>query len=133
MLDSNQTVLIEDVQIPVGDGALSGRIYRPVVQPETVVVVNSATGVPRDYYKHFAQWLASDRDIACLIYDYREFGHSKSGPQASVENFDGRLGVAGHARRTGRDAPTVPVGAAMVSRSFAWRDVGAGAAGYRQD
>ncbi len=81
MLDSNQTVLIEDVQIPVGDGALSGRIYRPVEQPEIVVVVNSATGVPRDYYKQFAQWLASVRDIACLIYDYREFGHSKSGPQ----------------------------------------------------
>jgi predicted alpha/beta hydrolase len=58
---------------------LSARLYQPVAEPETVVVLNGATGVPRDYYRHFARWLAEEQGMACLTYDYRDFGHSLSG------------------------------------------------------
>lgn len=79
MLDSEQTVLIEDFRFPSGSVTLSARLHRPAGEPETVVVLNSATGVPRDYYQHFARWLAAERGIACLTYDYRDYGFSLVG------------------------------------------------------
>ncbi|WP_170337155.1 alpha/beta hydrolase family protein [Ruegeria arenilitoris] len=79
MLDSQQNALIEDFQFPAGSATLSARLFLPATEPDTVVVLNSATGVPRDYYRHFAQWLAVEQSIACLTYDYRDFGHSLSG------------------------------------------------------
>ena len=78
-MDTEQTVLIEDFRFPSGSVTLSARLYRPVREPETVVVLNSATGVPRDYYQHFARWLAAERGIACLTYDYRDYGLSLVG------------------------------------------------------
>lgn len=81
MLDTNQTSLIEEIQIPAESEVMSGRLYRPLAEPDRVVVIHSATGVPRDYYRHFAQWLATEQGMACLTYDYRDFGHSRSGPQ----------------------------------------------------
>ncbi len=80
MLDTQQHVKIEDFQFPAGPAQLSARLYRPFTDPDTVVVLNGATGVPRDYYQHFARWLAAERGMACLTYDYRDFGHSVSGP-----------------------------------------------------
>ena len=76
MLDDQQTVLTEDFPFPSGAAQLSARLYLPTGDPEIVVVLNGATGVPRDYYRHFASWLAAERGIACLTYDYRDFGHS---------------------------------------------------------
>ncbi len=79
MLDTQQAVLTEEFQFPSGPAMLSARFYRPLAEPDTVVVLNSATGVPRDYYRHFAHWLAAEQGMACLTYDYRDFGHSRSG------------------------------------------------------
>ncbi len=79
MLDDQQAVLTQDLQFPSGPAMLSGRLYLPITEPQTVVVLNSATGVPRDYYQHFAHWLAAERGMACLTYDYRDFGHSLTG------------------------------------------------------
>ncbi|WP_300072676.1 hypothetical protein [uncultured Ruegeria sp.] len=79
MLDTQQRVLTEDFRFPSGPAMLSARLYRPVSEPEIVIVLNSATGVPRDYYRYFAQWLAEEQGMACLTYDYRDFGHSLSG------------------------------------------------------
>ncbi len=79
MLDTEQAFLTEDFLFPSGSTTLSARLYRPMTEPETVVVLNSATGVPRDYYRHFARWLAAERGMACLTYDYRDFGHSLTG------------------------------------------------------
>ena len=79
MLDSQQAVRTEDFRFPSGEAMLSARLYLPMYEPETVVVLNSATGVPRDYYRHFANWLASDQGMACLTFDYRDFGLSVTG------------------------------------------------------
>lgn len=82
MLDTQDTILTEDFLIPSGPAQLSARLYRPVAEPNTVVVLNSATGVPRDYYRHFAAWLVAERGMACLTYDYSDFGHSANGSLA---------------------------------------------------
>ena len=72
-------VSAEDLLIHSGDYQLSARLFHAKEQPEVTVVLNGATGVPRDYYRHFASWLALERGIACLTYDYRDFGHSLTG------------------------------------------------------
>ncbi|MCE8514573.1 alpha/beta hydrolase [Ruegeria pomeroyi] len=80
MLDMQSSVRVEDFHFPAGSAQLSARLYLPAGTPRVAVVINSATGVPRDYYQHFATWLAAERGMACLTYDYRDFGHSLRGP-----------------------------------------------------
>jgi predicted alpha/beta hydrolase len=59
------------------DGAiLTGRLTRPAGRPRAAVVLHGATGVPAGYYRAFADWLASERGLAVLTYDYRDFGQS---------------------------------------------------------
>ncbi|WP_147110436.1 alpha/beta fold hydrolase [Tateyamaria sp. syn59] len=68
------------------DGAeLVGRLYRPDQRPFAAVVLNSATGVPQTFYTHFARWLAAERGMAVLTYDYRGTGRSASGPMRQVK------------------------------------------------
>jgi predicted alpha/beta hydrolase len=43
-----------------------------------VALISSATGVPRGYYRAFAQWLAQ-RGYAVMTYDYRGIGGSRRG------------------------------------------------------
>ncbi|MEL6451699.1 MAG: alpha/beta fold hydrolase [Pseudomonadota bacterium] len=63
------------------DGAqLVGRVFKPHGRCFAAVVLNSATGVPQRYYAHFARWLAAERGMACLTYDYRGTGRSACGP-----------------------------------------------------
>jgi predicted alpha/beta hydrolase len=65
------------------DGAtLAGRLVRPKGAARAAVVLHGATGVPAGYYRAFADWLASERDLAVLTYDYRDFGASASGHPA---------------------------------------------------
>ncbi|WP_170413788.1 alpha/beta hydrolase family protein [Ruegeria arenilitoris] len=85
MLDTAQAVLTEDFQFPSGSTQLSARLYLPVAEPGIAVVIHSATGVPRNYYQHFARWLAAEHGIACLTYDYSDFGHSQSRPLKSAQ------------------------------------------------
>ena len=62
------------------DGAeLVGQLYLPPHPAFAIVVLNGATGVPQRFYRHFARWLANERGLACLTYDYRDFGRSASG------------------------------------------------------
>jgi predicted alpha/beta hydrolase len=65
----------------VSHGAtLSGRLYMPDRPPRAIVVFHGAVGVPQRRYSYFAAWLAAEREIACLTYDYRDFGASSAGP-----------------------------------------------------
>jgi len=79
MLDTAQAVLVEDFLFPSGPANLSARLYLPASEPQVAVVIHSATGVPREYYQHFAKWLATERGMVCLTYDYQDFGHSLTG------------------------------------------------------
>ena len=72
-------VTVEPVAIAAPGAELAGQLYRPRRRPAAAVVLNGATGVPQAYYRHFATWLAAERGLACLTYDYRDFGASARG------------------------------------------------------
>jgi predicted alpha/beta hydrolase len=80
MLDSHAEhaadIRVEDVRFAAGDAELAGQLYHPAGPAKAAVVLNGATGVPQGYYRHFARWLAAERQMACLTYDYRDFGAS---------------------------------------------------------
>ncbi|QAX28490.1 alpha/beta hydrolase family protein [Leisingera sp. NJS204] len=69
----------EELQFASGTHLLAGRLYHPAGQARAAVVLNGATGVPQRYYRHFARWLAAEQQVACLTYDYRDFGDSARG------------------------------------------------------
>ncbi|MEL6464692.1 MAG: alpha/beta fold hydrolase [Pseudomonadota bacterium] len=95
------------------DGAeLVGRLYRPDRRPFAAVVINSATGVPQHVYTHFARWLAAERGLAVLTYDYRGMGRSCAGPmrkmQADMTDWGIRDQVAAR-RAMRREVPGAPL------------------------
>ena len=51
----------------------------PTGAVRAVAVMHAATGVPRGYYRAFADWLAT-QGYAVLTYDYRGMGGSRRGP-----------------------------------------------------
>ena len=69
-----------DLTFPAADGrVLSGTVFAPPGRPEGALVICSALGVPRPYYRKFAVWLA-ERGVAVLTFDYRGVGGSVAGP-----------------------------------------------------
>lgn len=70
---------VDVVKIVSTDAVLIGRLYQPVHRPRAAVVLHGAVGVPQRSYRHFAAWLAAERGMACLTYDYRDFGASAAG------------------------------------------------------
>ncbi|WP_415921954.1 hypothetical protein [Tateyamaria sp. SN6-1] len=95
------------------DGAeLVGRLFLPSHPPFAAVVLNGATGVPQHFYAHFARWLAAERGMACLTYDYRHVGRSWSGPlrQSRADMVDWGTSDQLAARRALADAvPDTPL------------------------
>lgn len=70
----------ERTQFETSDGrTLTGHWFRPRRKPRETLVIHGATGLLQRFYRHFAAWLAEERDIACLTYDYRDFGASLDG------------------------------------------------------
>lgn len=67
----------EKVQVPSGVAVLAGRLFLPIGPASGAVILNPAMGVPQSYYRDFAHWVASERHMVCLTYDYRDFGASK--------------------------------------------------------
>ncbi len=74
--------MADKVLITSGETCLSGTLFR-AHPPRAVAVLHGATGVPHSYYRHFAEWLARDRNVTCLTYDYRDFGASRAGHMRS--------------------------------------------------
>ena len=79
-LDPDQQVRIDTVEFAAGSARLVGTLYRPKGVPTAAVVLNGATGVPQRFYRHFARWLVAERGMACLTYDYSDFGDSAQRP-----------------------------------------------------
>ena len=101
----------EPVRIPSGGAVLTGALLRPAGTPRAAVVLHGATGVPMGYYRAFAQWLAAERGLAVLTYDYRDFGTSATGPmrgaRASMVDW-GLHDQAAAVGMLGRLVPDVP-------------------------
>ena len=70
----------ERIRIAANGATLSGRIFIPAGRARAIAVLHGAVGVPQTVYRHFAAWLAAERSIACLTYDYRDFGASAVRP-----------------------------------------------------
>ena len=69
--------LHRDIAIPARDGyRLAASAFEPDADPGDVVLINSATAVPRRYYRHFAAALAA-AGYHTLSYDYRGIGGSR--------------------------------------------------------
>ncbi|MEM8823644.1 MAG: alpha/beta fold hydrolase, partial [Pseudomonadota bacterium] len=66
-----------EVEIPTEGALLRGQLIRPDGPIRAVAVLHGATGVPARFYGAFARWLA-EIGVACLTYDYRDFGWSGS-------------------------------------------------------
>ncbi len=76
MTDETGT-LHSDIAIQARDGyRLAASAFEPDADPECVVLINSATAVPRRYYRHFAAALAA-AGYHTLSYDYRGIGGSR--------------------------------------------------------
>ena len=59
------------------DGAtLVGQLFRPEGSPRAAMLLNGATGVPQDYYRHFAAYAAQVHDLVVMTYDYRDMARS---------------------------------------------------------
>lgn len=68
---------LDEVRIPARDRyPLAGTLYRTAERQRGVVIVNSATAVPRRFYRHFAAGLAA-HGYTALTYDYRGIGDSR--------------------------------------------------------
>lgn len=88
-------VSIEDITLPATDGyPLGATLFLPRGDMRHAVLINSATAVPRRFYRGFAGYLAS-RGSAVLTYDYRGTGGSRqaeslAGFEASMADWAAR-------------------------------------------
>ena len=75
----NGTALTQKIEVTSGAHKLAATLFHPASTPRAVIILNGATGVRQRYYSDFARWLATEQDLACLTYDYRDFGASLRG------------------------------------------------------
>lgn len=94
-------IIERDETIRSGAARLSGRLFLPRETPQAAVVLNGATGVPHGYYGDFARWLATDRGLACLTYDYSDFGASARRHMRASKATMGHWGI--HDQQAARD------------------------------
>ncbi|MBT2131384.1 alpha/beta hydrolase family protein [Aliiroseovarius lamellibrachiae] len=87
------------IRIP-GPAPLTGSWHRAIA-PVGVAVLNGATGVPHRFYRHFANWLATEHQVSCLTYDYRGFGASADGHVRDVTATMADWGI--HDQQAARD------------------------------
>lgn len=86
------TAFVEDMAIE-HPARLRGTLYLPHALPDRAVLINGATGVPARYYAAFAEWIAA-QGMACLIWDYRDFGRSGDPRRSSATMSDWGLADA---------------------------------------
>lgn len=72
------------VEIPAAEITLAATLYCAERESDTVVIINSAMGMPRDFYQPFAAFLASN-GMNALTWDYRGVGDSVREPLAKTE------------------------------------------------
>lgn len=75
---------IADLRLRAKDGyALGATLFEPAIPASRAVLVMAAAGVPQEYYRKFATYLA-ERGLAVLTFDYRGIGRSLHGSVRSV-------------------------------------------------
>lgn len=69
----------QTLTIAAGPARLAATLHRPMRPAAAAVVITPEIGVPQRFYQAFAAWVASDRGMACLTFDYRGTGLSATG------------------------------------------------------
>jgi predicted alpha/beta hydrolase len=123
------------VKIPAEGAVLAGRLVGPKGAARAAVVLHGATGVPAGYYHAFAEWLAAERDLAVLTYDYRDFAGSArghvSGSSATMIDW-GLRDQAAALRALGGMVPGVPLWVIGHSLGGLWLGFHPGMAGVER-
>ncbi len=118
-------IVVQDTTIAARDGYhLAATVFAPETPPHRVVLINSATAVPRKIYRGLASYLA-EQGFAVVTYDYRGIGGSRRGP---LRGFNVRmrdwaaLDVAGAIDHMRLVWPKLPL--AVIGHSFGGQAVG---------
>lgn len=121
---------VDPVRFRAGTSKLHGRLYRPAGAPKAIAVLHGAVGVPQAYYARFATWLSTERGIACLTYDYSDFGASRRGGTAASRvtltdwGLTDQPAAAAEARRLVPDAPLWVLGHSFGGAMLAFHPAG---------
>lgn len=68
---------VKEIKIAANDGfLLSAMLREPARNPIGFVQINSGTGIPQSFYRHFAAYL-SEKGYVTVTFDYRGIGKSK--------------------------------------------------------
>lgn len=78
-LEHVQILNMENINIQAADGYLLSALYNtPAMAPKAVVVISSATGIKKEFYINFSNYLLH-KGYTVLLYDYRGIGGSVYG------------------------------------------------------
>ena len=110
-----------DLMLPARDGVqLAASLFEPATPNGGAILLNSGTGIVRQFYAGFAQHLAS-RGFPVLTYDYRGIGQSQAPSAATVEQW-GRLDQASMIDHLARLCPAASLG--LIGHSFGGQVLG---------
>jgi predicted alpha/beta hydrolase len=110
-----------DLMLPARDGVkLAASLFEPETSNGLAVLLNSGTGVPRQFYAAFAAHLAS-QGFAVLTYDYRGIGQSESPADATIEQW-GAIDQASMIEHLARLRPGAPLG--LIGHSYGGQVLG---------
>ena len=110
-----------DLMLPARDGvALAATLFEPATPNGAAILLNSGTGIPRQFYGAFASHLAS-RGFAVLTYEYRGVGGSQAPPSATMEQWGG-IDQASMIDHLARLRPGAPLG--LIGHSFGGQVLG---------
>jgi predicted alpha/beta hydrolase len=110
-----------DLMLPARDGVrLAATLFEPATPNGEAILLNSGTGIPRQFYGAFASHLAL-RGFTVLTYDYRGIGGSEAPPAATVEQW-GAVDQASMIDHLARLRPGASLG--LVGHSFGGQVLG---------
>lgn len=98
-----------DLELPARDGVmLAATLFESARPNGAALLLNSGTGIPRQFYGAFARHL-SEKGFAVLTYDYRGIGQSEGPPSATMEQW-GAVDQASMIDHLARLRPTDSIG-----------------------
>jgi predicted alpha/beta hydrolase len=110
-----------DLMLPARDGVkLAASLFEPAAPNGAAILVNSGTGIPRQFYDSFSAHLAR-RGFAVLTYDYRGIGQSEAPAAATMEQW-GRIDQASMIDHLARLRPGAALG--LIGHSFGGQVLG---------
>ena len=110
-----------DLLFPARDGVgLAATLFEPETSNGSAILLNSGTGIARQFYGAFASHLAM-RGFAVLTYDYRGIGGSDAPPSATMEDW-GAVDQASMIDHLARLSPGASLG--LVGHSFGGQVLG---------